>query len=197
MIEKKFGRWKVIKPAGLINKNYYLWCQCECGRIKKVRRQNLVPGKTISCGCYISEKAKKVFSKNKYGLKHGMSRTRLYRVWQAMKGRCEYKKHRGYKNYGGRGISVCNEWKDNFVQFQKWALSHGYQDDLTIDRIDVNGNYCPENCRWITNSEQQNNRRNNHFVVLGNKKITLAQASRELNISPNTLLYRMRKGLFD
>ena len=126
---------------------------------------------------------------------HNLSGARIYRIWQAIKQRCYNPNNDRYKNYGGRGIKVCKEWKDNFMSFYNCAIANGYQDNLTIDRIDVNGNYCPENCRWITNQDQQNNRRNNHFVLFCGETYTLAQLSRLLNIPESTLWYKTKKGL--
>lgn len=194
MIGKRFGRLVVFRYAGYVNKNKYFWCRCDCGRIKRVRKGHLISGAVKSCGCYNSEKARNMMKKNRIGMTHGMSKTRLYRIWMAMKRRCGVIGHNGDKNYGGRGIIVCENWKNDFVCFKDWALNHGYQDGLTIDRIDVNGNYCPENCRWITNDEQQNNRRNNHIIEYDGKKYTLAQASRFFGIPQSTLWGRLKKG---
>lgn len=194
MIGKRFGRLVVFRYAGYINKHNYFWCWCDCGRIKRVRKGNLVSGTVKSCGCYNSEKSRDRMKNNRIGMTHGMSKTRLYRIWMAMKARCGVVGSVGYKNYGERGITVCENWKNNFVCFRNWALNNGYQDGLTIDRIDVNGNYCPENCRWITNDEQQNNRRNNHIIEYDGKKYTLAQAARFFGIPQSTLWYRVKKG---
>ena len=109
-----------------------------------------------------------------------------------MKDRCLNEKDVSYKNYGGRGIKLCNEWMD-FETFQKWALANGYSDKLTIDRIDVNGNYCPENCRWATWKEQANNKRNNHFIEFDGRRQTLSQWAKEIGIDCTSLLERLSK----
>lgn len=168
-------------------RNLYVLCKCDCGKEKVVRLSSLKSGDIKSCGCLRKSLAKEMFCKNKFCVKHGLSRTRLYRIWQAMKQRCMNKNRNSFNNYGGRGITVCDCWKDSFERFREWAISNGYSDNLTIDRIDVNGDYCPENCRWITNDEQQNNRRNNHFVEYHGHRYTLAQLSRKLNIAESTL----------
>jgi len=151
-IGKRFGFLTVIginKP-GTVRR---FMCRCDCGNIKNVRPIELVTGKTKSCGCYHDELIRT----------HGGSNDRLYHVWQNMKRRCNYPNCREYRNYGGRGIRVCNEWED-YSTFKSWAYKHGYDEDAllgecTIDRIDVNGNYEPDNCRWITIAEQQKNKR--------------------------------------
>ena len=138
---QRFGRLTVLERTEL------KWlCKCDCGNKKIVAGGHLVSGDTKSCGCL--------------RIKHGMRNTRLYSIWHGMKERCYNTKHKFYKHYGGRGIKVCEEWKNDFQTFADWALSHGYADNLTIDRIDVNGNYEPSNCQWATNAEQQRNKRN-------------------------------------
>lgn len=126
--------------------------------------------------------------------KHNMCETPLYYVWQAMKQRCYNPNNPRYNVYGANGIKVCEDWKNNFISFMEWALESGYEIDLTIDRIDVKGDYCPENCRWITNQEQQNNTTRNVFIEFNGEKLTISQWARKLNIDRATLNNRLKKG---
>ena len=152
---QKFGRLKVIYKLHNYHKpkTYYL-CVCECGNLTEVRGSSLSRGDSKSCGC------------NRGNSKHNKTNTRLYRIWQSMKRRCDYIKHKRYKDYGGRGVAVCSEWKDDFMSFYDWSMANGYGDNLTIDRIDVNGNYEPNNCRWITKKQQNRNRRSNRIYTI-------------------------------
>lgn len=120
---------------------------------------------------------------------HHSTNTRLFKIWSGMKERCYRKNHPHYKNYGGRGIKVCSEWMD-FVVFKEWAMNNGYSYNLTIDRIDVNGNYEPSNCRWVTIKEQLNNTRRNHYVYIRGEKMTVAQCSEKYNIPKSTVIWR-------
>ena len=123
--------------------------------------------------------------------KHGGRHTKLYSVWGSMKRRCYSKNDSHYPRWGGRGITICSEWLLDFSNFQRWALNNGYAEGLTIDRIDNNGNYCPENCRWIPSSEQNNNQRTNRLITYKGRTQNLKQWSRELNINYGTLLSRL------
>ena len=127
-------------------------------------------------------------------VKHGHYGTKLYWVWDSMLARVNNPKHKYYKDYGGRGITVCDEWKRDFKCFYNWAIISGYAEGLTLDRIDNDGNYCPDNCRWITHFEQQSNKRNNHILTYNGESHTVMQWSRILNISYNVLFARLRRG---
>ena len=128
---------------------------------------------------------------------HGCSGTRLYHIWENMKKRCKNKNDHHYHNYGGRGITVCQEWNNSFCAFRLWALSNGYSNDLTIDRIDVNGNYEPLNCRWITQQEQSKNLRKNIRLTYNGKTQIISDWARYLNIDVHTIGYRHRQGWSD
>lgn len=160
LTDREFGRLIVIKRSGSNKDGRATWlCICECGKFTVKTGKLLLNGHCRSCGCGEYEnRVNNVTS-------HRLSGTRLYHIWKAMKQRCYYPKHKDYHNYGGRGIVVCDEWKDDFKVFYEWAITHGYREDLTIDRIEVNGNYEPNNCRWATWQDQRLNQRPRKKVV--------------------------------
>ena len=149
----KYDRLTVIKRSGTIGKHPSWLCLCTCGNQKIIRGDHLRYGLIRSCGCLEEENRK-----DGANYKHGGSDSRLYTIWSGMKKRCDNKNSHAYQNYGGRGIKVCTEWND-FSIFQKWALSNGYSDDLSIDRVNNDGNYEPNNCRWASSKTQAENRR--------------------------------------
>lgn len=180
---RKFGRLTVCGMAGRGNSNQILWeCKCDCGGSAIVPTCHLNSGHTKSCGCYREEKATETGAKF---IKHGMKKTRMYAIWRTMKRRCQDTNN---LNYGGRGIKVCEEWENSFEAFRDWAMANGYRDDLTIERKDSNGDYCPENCRWATMVEQQNNKRNNRILTLNGETHTAPEWSRITGI-PVTVIY--------
>ena len=186
---KRFGRLKVISFHERKKGAAYWKCICDCGNITVKQGSSLSYGCTRSCGCLSQENRSKVGKANK---KHKCDDQRLLAVWRSMMFRCESPKSNRYHIYGGRGIKVCDEWHDIDV-FTDWALANGYQHGLTIDRIDVDGMYCPENCRFVSKKEQANNKRTNVFLEYNGERKTIADWSRATGIPYGTLMYRVRK----
>lgn len=185
---QRFGRLVVLRPGSQESNHTYKWiCKCDCGTIKEFKRCNLRDGNTKSCGCYRAEHHYKT---------HGMTDTRLYRVWNDIKMRCYQKKHINYADYGGRGIAMCDEWHYDFVLFKDWAYENGYDETAprgkcTIDRIDPDGNYEPSNCRWVNMTVQANNKRRTKRYEFNGEAHTLAEWSAIKHIKPNTLRHRI------
>lgn len=184
---QKFGRLTAIKFAGINKAKQTLWeCRCDCGNTIIAHKQNLKNGHTKSCGCYnidvASERTKT----------HGETKLRIYTIWHDMLLRCYSKKHLSYDLYGGRGITVCKEWKDSYEAFRDWAYNNGYAENLSIDRKDVNGNYCPENCRWANNITQANNTRRNRMITINGETDTLANWCRKYNAPYGRVSSRLR-----
>jgi hypothetical protein len=175
---------------------HYL-CQCDCGKTTIVGGNKLKIGHTRSCGCLKKEAARKnSMAAVKVTTTHRASHSHLYGVWKQMRARCYHKPTRFYNNYGGRGITVCDDWRYNFEAFRDWAIETGYKDGvgLSIDRIDANGNYEPSNCRWATRTEQQRNLRNNHLIEIGGEIKCISEWAEIYNIKPGTIRTRLRKG---
>ena len=177
---KRFGHWTALYEIRR-GTNRMMYCRCDCGTEKFVTKANLRSGDSKSCGC---ELANYVSAARK---QHGMSKTDIYHVFCGMKRRCNNKNETEYKNYGGRGIRVCEEWQNNFVKFYEWAIRTGYKKGLQIDRIDVNGNYSPDNCRWVTPRENSLNRRNTVYFTIDGEKKLLIDFAKENNILPQTV----------
>lgn len=185
---KKFGNLMPISMEYVKGKRAFWKCLCDCGNEKIIRADHLISGHTQSCGCISKSTHKATHSK------HNKSDTKLYKIWSSIKQRCFYEKSTNYKNYGGRGISICKEWKDNFQSFYDWSISSGYKEGLSIDRVDVNGIYCPENCRWATIIEQSNNKRNNVIIEFNGVKKPLNYWEQKTGLSREIIYKRIRRG---
>lgn len=185
---QKFNHLYVISHAFNKNGRSYWNCLCDCGKTVVVLGSSLKSGNTKACGCH----QKDGWSN---GITHGKSKTRQYRIWQNMKNRCLNSKDQYFKNYGGRGIKVCDEWigKDGFISFYNWAIGNGYKENLTLDRINNDGDYCPENCRWVGRNEQMRNTRRNRILEYKGRKQTMIQWSEELNIPYHILNGRINQ----
>lgn len=158
---QKFGKLIAIKCIKRDKYNRAIWlCKCDCGNLTEVKIGSLTSGNTKSCGCLRKETTIKSHTK------HNKCSTRLYRIYYNMRSRCYYRKSNRYKNYGARGIKICDEWLTDFMNFYNWAMNNGYQEGLTIDRIDTNGNYEPGNCRWVGNKSQARNRCSNKSITI-------------------------------
>jgi len=191
---QRFGRLVAIEPLSERKHGHIEWkCKCDCGNFCSVSVGNLSRGVTKSCGCLHREL---LANRNK---KHNKSYTRLYGVWRAMKARCYNPNVAAYKDYGGRGISICEEWREDFQAFYDWAIVNGYDENAprkacTIDRIDNDGNYCPENCRWIDWNSQQNNKNNNRMLTYKGETHNVAEWCEITGISRRTLMSRLNMG---
>lgn len=187
VIGKKFGRLTVLEYAYTGN-NYhkYFTCICDCGKITTVDMKHLLYGKIKSCGCLWED------NKHEYKKIHGDSKKDLYYRWLSMKRRCNKKDDERYKDYGGRGITICKEWME-YGNFKEWALKNGYEKNLEIDRINNNKGYSPSNCHFVTALENNRNKRNNVYITYNGKTMTISQWSLETGISNSTISARIKK----
>lgn len=193
LIGKKFGRLLVQKFDCIKNNNYYWICKCDCGNEKSIASGHLKSGRTKSCGCYNRE-----IVSAKCGTHH-LTKTRIYKIWRGMIDRCYYPSHKYYKDYGGRGIKICDEWKNDFYKFYVWANQNGYnpnakRGECTIDRINNDGNYEPNNCRWVNLKEQQNNTRIVKKFYFCGEFLTLYQISKITGIKKSIIYKRLYRG---
>lgn len=193
---RRFGRLTVIKVSGRDERKNVLWsCQCSCGGKTVVRSHSLLRGNTKSCGCLKKDAAKRAIKgrKNLHGLSRDKTgkKTRLYRIWCGIKTRCFNPDDHAYKNYGGRGITLCKEWLD-YKNFYNWAISSGYRDNLTIERIDNDGDYEPCNCTWIPRSKQAHNRKTSFRVTYRGETKVLSEWASVLQLNYQMLFNRLK-----
>lgn len=185
LVGNTYGRLRVMSLSHIDDKHNTVWnCVCECGTCIKVLGYHLKSGHTLSCGCLRKDKI----------TKHGLCRTKLHNVWNSMLDRTTNKNSKYYYLYGGRGIGVCDEWKD-FTSFSRWAYSNGYKQGLSIERINNDVGYCPENCRWATMKEQSRNRRTNRFITINGTTLTVTEWIKAAGTHAGTFYARLRKGL--
>jgi hypothetical protein len=184
IIGKKYNRLTVIEKS----KNYKYLCKCDCGNIKYYKGYDITHEIVKSCGCYHKEIV------SKQSTKHGLSKHPLYKTWHNMRSRCNNPNATKYELYGGKGIKVCNEWNSKFVCFYEWSINNGWEKGLTIERLDSNKNYEPNNCIWANYKTQNNNTTQNHSITFDGKTMNLNQWAEYLNISKKMLSERIRRG---
>lgn len=189
VVGNKYGKLTVKEFVGRKNNSSWFRCECECGGETVTTSNNLVRGHTVSCGCVNKEK---LLARS---VTHGLSHKHpLYTSWIGMKNRCYYEKHNRFEHYGGKGITVCDEWKDNFKAFYDWAILNGWEKGKSIDRKENDKNYCPENCKFSSIQEQNRNRTSNIFIEWNGRTQCVTDWANEVNYSPATLRQRMKKG---
>jgi len=185
----KFGRLSVIKKCGKDKFGNFMWlCLCKCGGKIEVNTSRLTQGITKSCGCLRSEYV------TKKDTKHNLCNHKLYRVWSGMKERCLSSNNKEYKDYGGRGIKICDEWLHDFLTFYNWCISNGYLEGLSIDRINNDGNYEPSNCRFADRKTQNNNKSNCRIIIFNGESKDLQQWCESTGINRYTLKSRLKRG---
>ena len=191
---QKFNRLTAIKYVGRTSSNHALWLfRCDCGTEKVIEESSVTKknSTTKSCGCLNNE----VRKSGNNGRKHGMAGTRINRIWKAMRNRCNNPSDKYYHCYGGKGIKVCSEWdnKDGFAPFYEWAMANGYAENLTIDRIDSDKGYSPDNCRWATYTEQARNKKNFPKIEYNGESHTIREWADIIGISKSTLIQRLNR----
>lgn len=193
---QRFGRLTVISRAENRNKRTMWNCMCDCGNSVVVSGKDMRNGKTKSCGCYHKEHyatPPKMEGKKNPSYKHGKSGSKLFWIWAGIVQRCTNENNKGFRLYGARGITVCEEWRNSFETFYEWAIANGYSEGLSIDRKDNNKGYSPENCRWATAKDQSNNRRCNILITRNGETHTLSEWTNMLNLPYKTVLQRYYK----
>lgn len=185
---KIFSQLKVIKRHDVKSKKIRWLCVCDCGIETLVSGTHLITSHTTSCGCHRRKQL------NIANTKHGLRKTRLYNIWAHINQRCLNSKNKNYIYYGGRGISICDEWKNSFEAFNNWALKNGYENHLTIERKNVNGNYSPENCSWATTQEQSVNTRKTHRITFRGEVLNTTQLKERYGCNRNTLYIYIKQG---
>jgi hypothetical protein len=189
---QQFGRLVAVQESGRRHGKVVWECRCSCGNTVSATSNELRTGNTSSCGCLRKELVAQM------NWKHGGSRVgkreRLNQIWGRMKQRCNDLNSSDYERYGGRGIRICEEWERDYLNFKSWALSHGYTDKLSIDRINNDGNYGPLNCRWISNSGQARNKSTNHPITYKGETKTLAEWAEITGLEASLIRYRLKVG---
>lgn len=196
LLGQRFGRLTVIEriPNDKLGKAMWI-CRCDCGTERSVRANCLREGDTRSCGCHQREVRAAMLAASAADRRtHGGTPKRLYQTWKGMKGRCYNEKNQNYASYGGRGITICNEWRYDFPVFRAWALASGYAPRLTIERIDNDLGYSPANCRWATRLEQGQNRRSTVYLTINGLTLSISEHARRNNMPRGTLRSRWVSG---
>jgi len=187
LTNQRFGRLIALEAFKKPYNNKYHWkCICDCGRNVEVISSNLTKGNSTSCGCYKNEKI------GALNMQHGLSKTRMFKIWVGIRKRCTNPNMKSYERYGGRGIKVCKEW-DSYLRFYD-DMINGYSDDLTLERIDPNGNYEPSNCKWANSIEQARNKTNTRLIEFNGIKLTAKGWEEITSIRSDTIQWRIKNG---
>lgn len=192
MVGHRYGKLTVLEVVGPNEKahSYWIRCRCDCGVVRDFNKSSVISGATRSCGCY-----RKAHARVEH-IRHGMGNgdNRLYGIWRNIKSHCYNPNDRAYARYGAKGITMCDEWRTDFMAFHTWSMTHGYEDTLTMDRIDLTKGYGPDNCRWVTRRQQANNTSRNRIYEYDGKRMTVAQWAEHTGIRYHTLIARLNSG---